>query len=105
MGLRAESLRIDAAMLAQAGAAGLLHPNALPALALPTGSGAHRPVAGDKDLPLLADTRPIVTPAEFVDRFMPCVHATVVVSTPAAVAKSGHVTPSRERPPPAPARP
>ena len=64
-------LRIDAAMLAQASTAGLRDPNDLPVLALLVGSGADYLVTGDKDLPALADTYPILRPAEFVDRFVP----------------------------------
>lgn len=69
IGVRAELLRIDAAMLAQASTAG--YPNDLPVLALLIGSGADHLVTGDKDLLALADTYPILTPAEFVDRFVP----------------------------------
>ena len=71
IGVRAELLRIDAAMLAQATSAGLRDPNDLPVLALLIGSGADHLVTGDKDLLVLADTYPILSPAEFVDRFVP----------------------------------
>ena len=71
IGVRAELLRIDAAMLEQAGTAGLRDPNDLPALALLIGSGADHLVTGDKDLLALAATCPILTPAEFVNRFVP----------------------------------
>ena len=71
IGVRAELLHVDAAMLAQAGMAGLRDPNDLPVLALLIGSGADHLVTGDKDLLALADTSPILTPAEFVDRFVP----------------------------------
>jgi len=68
--LRAELLRIDAAMLSQASTAGLRDPNDLPVLALLIGSGADYLVSGDKDLLSLADAYPILTPADFVNRFM-----------------------------------
>lgn len=71
IGVRAELLRIDASMLAQAGTAGLRDPNDLPVLALLVGSGADYLVTGDKDLLALAGTYPSVTPADFVDRFVP----------------------------------
>lgn len=71
IGVRAELLRIDAAMLEQAGTAGLRDPNDLPVLALLIGSGADHLVTGDKDLLALADAYPILAPAEFVDRFVP----------------------------------
>lgn len=71
MGVRAELLRIDAAMLAQASAAALRNQNDLPVLALLIGSGADHLVTGDKDLLALAGTYPILTPADFVDRFLP----------------------------------
>jgi putative PIN family toxin of toxin-antitoxin system len=71
IGVRAELLRIDAAMFAQAGTAGLRDPNDLPVLALLIGSGADHLVTGDKDLLALADTNPIPTPAALVDRFVP----------------------------------
>ena len=71
IGVRAELLRIDAAMLARAGTAGLRDPNDLPVLALLIGSGADHLITGDKDLLTLADAYPILTPAEFVDRFVP----------------------------------
>jgi len=68
--LRAELLRIDAAMVAQASTAGLRDSNDLPVLALLIGSGADYLVSGDKDLLSLADSFPILTPADFVNRFM-----------------------------------
>ena len=71
IGVRAELLRIDSAMLAQANSAGLRDPNDLPVLALLLGSGADHLVTGDKDLLVLADTYPILSPAEFVYRFVP----------------------------------
>ncbi len=71
IGMRAELLRIDAAMLAQAGAAGSRDPNDLPVLALLIGSRADHLVTGDKDLLALADSYPILKPADFMDRFMP----------------------------------
>ena len=71
IGVRAELLRIGAAMLAQASTAGLRDPNDLPVLALLIGSGADHLVTGDKDLLALAGPYPILTPAEFVDRFVP----------------------------------
>lgn len=71
MGVRAEFLHIDSAMLAQASTAGLRDPNDLPVLALLIGSGADHLVTGDKDLLALADTYPILTPADFVGRFVP----------------------------------
>lgn len=69
--VRAELLRIDADMLAQASTAGLRDPNDLPVLALLIGSGADHLVTGDKDLLTLAGTYPILKPVDFVDRFMP----------------------------------
>jgi len=71
IGLRAELLRIDATMLAQASTAGLRDPDDLPVLALLIGSGADYLVTGDKDLLALADAYPILAPADFVDRFVP----------------------------------
>lgn len=71
IGVRAELLRIDAAMLARASTAGLRDPNDLPVLALLIGSDADHLVTGDKDLLAIADAFPILTPAEFVDRFVP----------------------------------
>lgn len=71
IGVRAELLHIDAAMLAQASTAGLRDPNDLPVLALLIGSGADHLVTGDKDLLAPAGTYPILTSAEFVDRFVP----------------------------------
>ena len=71
IGVRAELLRIDAAMLAQASTAGLRDPDDLPVLALLIGSGADYLVTGDKDLLALADAYPILAPADFVDRFVP----------------------------------
>jgi uncharacterized protein len=69
--VRAELLRVDANMLAQAGAAKLRDPNDLPILALLIGSGADFLVTGDKDLLVLADAYPILSPADFVGRFVP----------------------------------
>ena len=69
--VRAELLRIDAAMLAQASTAGLRDPDDLPVLALLIGSGADYLVTGDKNLLALADAYPILAPADFVDRFVP----------------------------------
>jgi putative PIN family toxin of toxin-antitoxin system len=71
IGVRAELLRIGAAMLARASTAGLRDPNDLPVLALLIGSDADHLVTGDKDLLAIADAFPILTPAEFVDRFVP----------------------------------
>lgn len=71
IGVRAELLRIDAAMLAQASTAGLRDPDDLPVLALLIGSGADYLITGDKDLLLLAGAYPILSPADFVDRFVP----------------------------------
>lgn len=71
IGVRAELLRIDAAMLAQSCKARLRDPNDLPVLALLIGSVADRLVTGDKDLLAMADSYPVLTPAEFVDRFVP----------------------------------
>jgi putative PIN family toxin of toxin-antitoxin system len=71
IGLRAELLRIDATMLAQASTAGLRDPDDLPVLALLIGSGADYLITGDKDLLALADAYPILAPADFVDRFVP----------------------------------
>ena len=50
IGVRAELLRINAAMLARAGTAGLRDANDLPVLALLIGSGADHLITGDKDL-------------------------------------------------------
>lgn len=58
-------------MLALASTAGSRDPNDLPILALLMGSGADQLLTGGKDLLALADTHPILTPAEFVDRFGP----------------------------------
>lgn len=69
--MRAELLRVDADMLAQAGAAKLRDPNDLPILALLIGSAADFLVTGDKDLLVLADTYSILSPADFVGRFVP----------------------------------
>lgn len=71
IGVRAELLRIDADMLARAGAAGLRDPNDLPILAMLIGSAADFLVTGDKDLLALAGTYPILSPAGFVGRFVP----------------------------------
>jgi putative PIN family toxin of toxin-antitoxin system len=71
IGVRAELLRIDATMLAQASTAGLRDPDDLPVLALLIGSSADYLVTGDKDLLALADAYPILAPADFVDRFVP----------------------------------
>lgn len=71
IGVRAELLRIDAAMLAQASTAGLSDPDDLPVLALLIGSGADYLITGDKDLLALAGAHPILAPAGFVDRFVP----------------------------------
>ena len=71
IGVRAELLRIDAAMLAQASTAGLRDPDDLPVLALLIGSGADYLVTGAKDLPALAGAYPVLAPADFVDRFVP----------------------------------
>jgi putative PIN family toxin of toxin-antitoxin system len=71
IGVRAELLRIDAAMLAQASTAGLRDPDDLPVLALLIGSGADYLVTADKDLLALAGAYPILSPADFVDRFVP----------------------------------
>jgi putative PIN family toxin of toxin-antitoxin system len=71
IGVRAELLRIDAAMLAQASTAGLRDPDDLPVLALLIGSGADYLVTADKDLLALAGAYPILAPADFVDRFVP----------------------------------
>jgi predicted nucleic acid-binding protein len=71
MGALAELLRIDAALLSQAGAAGLRDPNDLPVLAPLIGSGTDHLVTGDKDSLFLANTCSIPTPAEFVHRYLP----------------------------------
>ena len=71
IGVRAELLRIDATMLAQASTAGLRDPDDLPVLALLIGSGADYLVTADKDLLALAGAYPILSPADFVDRFVP----------------------------------
>lgn len=71
IGVRAELLRVDADMLAQAGAAKLRDPNDLPILALLIRSAADFLVTGDKDLLVLADAYPILSPADFVGRFVP----------------------------------
>ena len=69
--MRAELLRVDAAMLSQAAATPLRDPNDLPILALLIGSAADFLVTGDKDLLVLAGAFPILSPADFVGRFMP----------------------------------
>jgi putative PIN family toxin of toxin-antitoxin system len=71
IGVRAELLRVDANMLELAGAAKLRDPNDLPILALLIGSAADFLVTGDKDLLVLADAYPILSPADFVGRFVP----------------------------------
>ena len=71
IGVRAELLRVDANMLELAGAAKLRDPNDLPILALLVGSAADFLVTGDKDLLVLADAYPILSPADFVGRFVP----------------------------------
>lgn len=71
IGVRAELLRIDGRMLAQADATGLRDPNDLPILALLIGSAAEYLVTGDKDLPALAGAYRILSPADFVGRFVP----------------------------------
>ena len=71
LGLRAELLRVDAAMLAQAGVASLRDPDDVPVLALLIGSGADCLITGDQDLPALARDYPILSPSGFMDRFMP----------------------------------
>ena len=71
MGVRAELLRLDAALLAQAGATGLRDPDDVPVLALLIGSGADYLITGDKDLLALARDYPILSPADFINRFMP----------------------------------
>ena len=71
LALRAELLRIDADMLAQAGKAGLRDPDDMPVLALLIGSAADYLVKGNKDLLALASAHPILAPADFVGRFVP----------------------------------
>lgn len=71
IGVRAETMHINADMLSRAAAAGLRDPNDLPILATLIGSAAHFLVAGDKDLLALAGDYPILSPADFVGRFMP----------------------------------
>ena len=55
----------------KAAATGLRDPNDVPILAMLIGSGADFLVSGDKDLLALAGTYPILSPAEFVARFVP----------------------------------
>lgn len=69
--VRAELLRTDAEMLASAASAGLRDPNDVPILAMLIGSGADFLISGDKDLLALAGTYPILSPADFVGRFVP----------------------------------
>ncbi|MDP1693735.1 MAG: putative toxin-antitoxin system toxin component, PIN family [Burkholderiaceae bacterium] len=69
--VRAELLRTDADMLSRAAAAGLRDPNDVPILAMLIGSGADFLVSGDKDLLALAGAYPILSPADFVGRFVP----------------------------------
>jgi uncharacterized protein len=69
--VRAELLRTDAEMLASAAAAGLRDPNDVPILAMLIGSGADFLISGDKDLLALAGAYPILSPADFVVRFVP----------------------------------
>lgn len=71
IGIRAELLRIDAQMIARADVAGLRDPNDLPILAMLIGSAADFLVTGDKDLLALAGAYPILSPADFVTRFVP----------------------------------
>jgi len=69
--LRAEVLHIDADMLSRAAAVELRDPNDLPILAMFIGSAADFLVTGDKDLLALAGAYPILSPADFVGRFVP----------------------------------
>ena len=69
--LRAEVLHIDADMLSRAAAVELRDPNDLPTLAMLIGSAADFLVTGDKDLLALAGAYPILSPADFVGRFVP----------------------------------
>ena len=71
IGVRAELLRIDARMLAQVDAGALRDPNDMPILAMLIGSAADHLVTGDKDLLVLAGAYPILSPADFVGRFLP----------------------------------
>jgi putative PIN family toxin of toxin-antitoxin system len=71
LGLRAELLRVDAAMHAQAGVASLRDPDDVPVLALLIGSGADCLITGDQDLLALASDYPILSPSGFMERFMP----------------------------------
>lgn len=71
IGVRAESIRIDADMLSRAAVADLRDPNDLPILATLIGSAADLLVTGDKDMLALAGAYPILSPADFVGRFMP----------------------------------
>ena len=69
--LRAELVRTDAQMLALAAVAGLRDPNDVPILAALMGSRADFLVSGDKDLLALANVYPILSPSDFVGRFVP----------------------------------
>jgi putative PIN family toxin of toxin-antitoxin system len=57
--------------LAQAQATGLRDPNDVPILAMLIAAGADCLVSGDKDLLVLADRYPILTPADFCARHAP----------------------------------
>jgi len=69
--LRGQLLPLSDALLTQAAATGLRDPNDVPILAMLIGSGADFLVSGDKDLLALAGAYPILSPAEFVVRFVP----------------------------------
>jgi putative PIN family toxin of toxin-antitoxin system len=69
--LRGELVQLDGATLASASATELRDPNDVPILATLLMAGADWLITGDKDLLVLAGSHPILTPAEFVTRFMP----------------------------------
>jgi putative PIN family toxin of toxin-antitoxin system len=69
--LRGELVHLDEAVLANAAATALRDPNDVPILATLLCASADWLVTGDKDLLVLADSYPILTPAAFVTRFMP----------------------------------
>jgi putative PIN family toxin of toxin-antitoxin system len=69
--LRGELVHLDEAVLANAAATALRDPNDVPILATLLCASADWLVTGDKDLLVLAESYPILTPAAFVTRFMP----------------------------------
>lgn len=71
LALMADVVEPDADALARAAAAGVRDAADEPVLALLLASNAHMLVTGDKDLLVLSDRFPIVSPAEFCARHAP----------------------------------